>query len=353
MYTYEDLAKYDHFKDVNIDYALDSLTGVLARSYILSFAKELIKDKVPFTMCIMDIDNFKQINDNYGHMVGDIVLKEMGNNLVNYVGENGFVGRFGGDEFIILSLKTYDYDTAHSYLVDLFTKGGIVRHTYKTENVSVYVTGTVGAASFPKDAKDYDELFTKVDKALYRGKTKGRNCFIVYVEELHGKIDVHRREQTSLPILFENVSALFSTNKNPDRVAKDVVDYINDILQLGSVFVVNKDDNRVISSDKKVPYYYDKPYIDQLGITLGNKKIFSSCDLFDLKASSDYANEYLTEKNVQSIIIAKLSYGEKVFGYLCLYENKIVRIWQENDIALVMYVARLLEMMFLNSKNKA
>ena len=194
MYTKEDLAKYDYFKDVDINYALDSLTGVLSRPNILGFARHLVENNVEFMMGILDIDNFKLVNDNYGHKVGDGCLQQLGTNLAKFVGEDGLVGRFGGDEFIVIYFKATDYDSVRSYVEKMFNEGGIVRRKFKIDNLSFYVTATIGCASFPKDAKTYDELFLTIDKALYRGKTKGRNCFIIYVESKHKNIQVHMRE---------------------------------------------------------------------------------------------------------------------------------------------------------------
>ena len=77
MYKVSDLEKYDYFKNVDLNYAFDSLTGVITRGNILGFAKDLIEKKTPFTMMIMDIDNFKAINDNFGHMYGDDCLKSL------------------------------------------------------------------------------------------------------------------------------------------------------------------------------------------------------------------------------------------------------------------------------------
>ncbi len=202
MYKLEDLTRYDYFKDVEIEYALDSLTGVVSRGYILGFAKHLVESKTPFMMAIMDIDNFKLVNDNYGHKFGDECLKSIGENLAKFVGNKGLVGRFGGDEFIILYFGGTNYNNVHSYVAKLYNSGTIVRRRLKFGSVEFYVTSTTGCASFPDDADNYDELFLLVDKALYRGKTKGRNCYIVYVESKHRNIDVNKKEASLLSISY-------------------------------------------------------------------------------------------------------------------------------------------------------
>ena len=102
MYTSKDLEKYEYFNGSDINFLLDSLTGVISRQYILDFVKNLVE--TPFAMCMMDLDNFTYINDNYGHKAGDICLKTIAENLRVCVGEDGLVSRFGGDEFIILLL---------------------------------------------------------------------------------------------------------------------------------------------------------------------------------------------------------------------------------------------------------
>lgn len=345
MYTYDDLSKYEYFKDVDISHVLDSLTGVISRPYILGFAKDLIKRKVPFSMCIMDIDNFKLINDNYGHMSGDLCLKALGNSFVKYVGDTGLVGRFGGDEFVLLCFKAYDYDSLHAYITALYEKGNIVRKMYKLDNIYTFVTGTIGSASYPKDAKTYDELFTKVDKALYRGKSKGRNCFIVYVEEKHKDIDVHRREITALPVLFDNILSIANNGGSVNKKIKEIVDYINETLMLGVSFVCIIDDNKIISSNRKTPFHYDKEYVDSIGVIMGKKNIVYSNELQKIKDEYKLAEEYLDSKSIQSIISVKIIVDGEVYGYFVMAENKIVRIWQEHDIALAMYVERILALL--------
>ena len=353
MYKQEDLAKYDYFKNIDLEYVNDSLTEVISRPYILGFAKHLIEKKTPFSMTIIDIDNFKLINDNYGHMAGDICLKELGKALVKCVGDEGLVGRFGGDEFVIIGFGPTDYDSVYQFLSRIvISDDKALRKTYKLDSVSTYVTGTMGCAVYPKDSDNYDDLFSKVDKALYRGKTKGRNCFIVYVHEKHKDIDVHRRDVTTLPVLFETVSGMFTKSKTKDEIIKSVVDYINDTLQLAQTFVVTVKDSKIISSSKNHPYYYDKEYVDMITKVVGDKKILVTSNLFEVKRDYPLANEYLTAKKVQSIIVAKIDVEKYFYGYIVLYENKIVRMWQENDVALIMFVENLLATLFVLRENK-
>ena len=100
----------DFFKEIIVDYegfkvesTLDSLTKVLLRNYIVNYAKFLIKNNVPFSFQIIDLDNFKLINDNYGHAMGDAILVDFAKRLKDAVGDKGLVGRYGRDEFIIIT----------------------------------------------------------------------------------------------------------------------------------------------------------------------------------------------------------------------------------------------------------
>ncbi len=120
MYSEADLKKYEYFKDIDINYALDSLTGVLSRPNILGFAQHLIDNNVEFMMGIIDIDNFKLINDNYGHKAGDECLSMFASNLSSYIGNDGLVGRFGWDEFVIIYFKNTSYDEVHDYIEKMF-----------------------------------------------------------------------------------------------------------------------------------------------------------------------------------------------------------------------------------------
>lgn len=127
MYKIEDIKKYDYFKNADENFILDSLTGVIARQYILDFAKHLIKNQIPFAMAMIDLDNFKSINDNYGHHVGDLCLKYTAEGIEKVVGDKGLVGRFGGDEFIILYLKANDYNSIHDFFDTLYYDNGPLR----------------------------------------------------------------------------------------------------------------------------------------------------------------------------------------------------------------------------------
>ena len=110
MYTINSFYNVDIFKNKGLDIILDDLTKVVSRPYIISFVKDLIDKKLPFSMLMLDVDNFKQINDRFGHLTGDEVLSIIGDRLIEHVGDSGFVGRYGGDEFLIIFNSQYSYD---------------------------------------------------------------------------------------------------------------------------------------------------------------------------------------------------------------------------------------------------
>lgn len=81
----------------NIERPKDNLTHVYSREVIIDYVNQLVADGTPFTFALVDIDNFKYVNDTYGHIAGDKILKTVSNRLVKLIGSIGTVARYGGD----------------------------------------------------------------------------------------------------------------------------------------------------------------------------------------------------------------------------------------------------------------
>lgn len=157
----------------------DDLTKVFTRDVILDKVKDAINNNEPFVLMIVDVDNFKTFNADYGHMFGDIVLVETAASIKKFLGNNGYVGRTGGDEFIVIYKVKNDYDEIYSACRRIRQAiTNVNNHNIK----QAQITSTIGCSAFPSDATDFDTLFRKAEKALVRGKKKGRNCFIIFDE---------------------------------------------------------------------------------------------------------------------------------------------------------------------------
>ncbi len=164
---------------------LDSLTGLLNKKAVtdsinLKFKSSDIKS---LSLVMMDIDYFKDINDNYGHMFGDEVLTTVANTLKEVVGERGIIGRVGGDEFLIAIENLCDINELRSVLKSIRSK---IEWSYSGQ---IKITTSLGCATYPNDADNYETLLKLADKCLYIAKEKGRNRFIIYKKEIHGGLD--------------------------------------------------------------------------------------------------------------------------------------------------------------------
>lgn len=155
---------------------MDELTGVMGRRIFLYHCEKAQKtngtgSKRTGWFLFVDADYFKQINDNFGHSVGDKVLQEIGGNLQNIFGDKGKVGRIGGDEFAVMIEKTMAKQELQHRL-DQFLK--VISGTLPGRKVSC----SIGAYqfAFPKEVK---EIMAETDRMLYEAKEKGRACYVV------------------------------------------------------------------------------------------------------------------------------------------------------------------------------
>mgnify|MGYP006285096011 CR=1 FL=1 len=151
----------------------DDLTNIYNRRHFLDRMQSEIdrarRYATPFSVMFIDIDNFKELNDNHGHQVGDKILAELASILKHWARSSDIVARYGGEEFVVL-LPMTDKPRAVTAAERLRTR--VQRHTfYRRKKLTV----SVGVASYPGDGDNSDQLLGRVDEALYMAKKTGRN----------------------------------------------------------------------------------------------------------------------------------------------------------------------------------
>jgi len=159
----------------------DGLTKAFARRHIIERLGEeferSLRHNFNLSFLMVDIDRFKNYNDTYGHLVGDVVLKNIVAILKNNTREVDLVGRFGGEEFCVILPET---GKEEARLVAERIREIVHKHKFKAYDELTNVTVSFGIATYPEDAEDMNELIENSDKALYAAKNSGRNKVCVY-----------------------------------------------------------------------------------------------------------------------------------------------------------------------------
>lgn len=151
----------------------DHLTDLYNRHYLMDIAPRKIanarRHKIPLSVVVIDIDHFKDVNDQYGHDFGDIVLKGCANLLESYCRKEDVVARFGGEEFVIL--------VDHCELDACVEKMELLcRDVRELKPNGIEVTASFGVTALKDGDNTFDQLFSRADEAMYRAKSDGRNC---------------------------------------------------------------------------------------------------------------------------------------------------------------------------------
>lgn len=336
----ETITKHEFFKTQNLDYAFDSLTHVLNRAVFFSYVEYLIKQGTKFSFCLVDIDNFKSINDSYGHLTGDRVLELFAKSLCEILGESAIVGRFGGDEFmyVIENVEEYDEVWKNSHVLNVQMRKDV------DFPIKEPLTFTAGLTRHPLDGVKFEELFDKTDKALYRGKLKGRNCFIIYLPEKHAKIDVNKSRLVDKAYVEIN-EQIFSTvfnSKNDSRTCIDnAIKYLMSCLNVEHICVEGKT-SMFFSTVHKLSVVKEFSHIPiaHLNQAAGSHGLLYASQRNVVKPLSESLFYNLVEQNINSFVIARIQAFDKTYGYVRCDMCNINRIWQLQEIDVISTLAR-------------
>lgn len=183
----------------------DHLTGLPNRVLLFDRLKQAIafedRHKTLLAVIILDLDNFKNINDTMGHLSGDILLKKVALGLQKCVRQYDTVGRLGGDEFVII---LNDASTIPDIITFVEKVQAVFQEPFDILGQATYVTSSIGVAVFPLQGSTIETLMNKADKAMYVAKNDGRNTFRFFSDSMGVRNNTPAKMRTYRHLLQNN-----------------------------------------------------------------------------------------------------------------------------------------------------
>lgn len=333
---------------------MDSLTKVYNKKTITEYASRLVKQDTVnrISIAIFDIDYFKQVNDRYGHLYGDKVLTRVAKKLKEVVGEDGVVGRIGGDEFMIVLKGINDDYALRGILRAIRTQ---VKWEFKNDYENFQVTTSIGVAFSPNNGHDYEELFKKADFCLYVAKEKGRDRYVFFRDEIHresyqnslnkkDKIINDGREMRELRYLTD---IMVQYNHDKKAAVMAMLEHMLSMYKIDNISIYKGEGLKdIVSVGAPIKSESDMSYIDTDGfkILMGDKTYIASSFI---NKNQDVAPEFVDEmrrRGIHSTIQCFIGTKDDVKGLLTINRMKAASQWAEYEIECSIITATLINM---------
>lgn len=343
-----------------LDAKKDELTKCVSYEYYKKQVDKLIKAKTPFVSGVMDIDNFKEFNIKYNHILGDIALIEAASVVKEICGKNGLVCRHGGDEFYFFYKMDNDYDNVHKFITDF--KERVETAINEIVNKPEKITITVGLSRFPLDGDNYKLLTIKNKTALIRGKKKARNCFIIYLEEKCGYVDektivekaIDRTTGESAQInILTGVLEVLNNNSSLKKRIEDSISLIGMFFYLDRIVVTETNPDSKLNTDLIVwhnPRSEKKPAFQNSDNIKIWKKIYEESNLLVVNSIEEGkalpVAKILSDSNISACVAIELKHEGRLYGQIRFEMTSIDRLWQPTDISSFVLIAKVISIKY-------
>lgn len=353
-------------KELELKAKIDLLTQCYNKVSFEDEVRETLTSTQKGSFLIVDIDDFKTVNDTLGHHFGDLVLVEVAQCLRSCFDEADIVGRIGGDEFVVFVQSIEDRTSIEARAHEVMEA---VSSLYGNDNGGYRVSVSVGVASYPDDGDSYDDLYRASDKALYYAKSEGKNRCTFY----DSGMNMGALQRRTLPdndrgvgeyYDAELVSTVFNLLYETSDIAisaKAVVKYLGQRLQVDSCYVFEAEDEGALY---RCTYWWNadgaEPEISNLcGVPREQwSDLFESADTdgIVIRTGNDELGTLsnlgiVRDPRAQSLLHSQVRNEGDVAIIVGVEDHADNRVWNEREINSIINASRMLSL-FLRSERK-
>lgn len=338
----------------------DSLTGVYNKKTITEYAKKRISEEKEkrIVIAILDVDHFKSVNDTFDHLYGDKVLARVGGRLKEIVGEDGVIGRIGGDEFMIVFNGLDDDQVLRGMLRAIRTQ---IKWEFAEDFENLSITCSIGASIFPVNGRDYEDLFKKADCCLYIAKEKGRDRYVFFRDEMHRASYEAMLNQNQLNAMknpreireLKNVASFMENAMTDSRKAiLDAMRHMKDTFGIDNINIYYGEGmKKVYSFGSDIPEAKDAMYVfsEEFQKLMGENERFLQIGFADTFSdiTPDFCGRMKAER-IASTIQCYIGDKRNIKGLVTFNKCREASQWANYEIDCARIFAAVLSSMALN-----
>ncbi|HGM1480463.1 TPA: diguanylate cyclase [Clostridioides difficile] len=349
----------------------DALTGIYNRAETERQIKKYFEKNlnVMGALFMIDTDNFKQINDTEGHMIGDIVLTEMASGMKKIMHDSDVVGRIGGDEFTIFMKNISSVKDAEKKAEELLY---MFRHLFQKEKSFLKVTCSIGIAIYPKDGTTFKEIYARADKALYQAKNMGKNNYVIYNQDYFKELEEFDCSYLGTVIDSEKQYAEYPDNltryifrmlyqtDDIDQAINMILEVVGKQFDVSRVYIFeNTEDGRYTSNtyewcnegiSSQMAYLQNSNYQDYEDY----EKLFEDELVFycrDIHTLSPKLEELFSSQGIHSTLQCAYKEDRVFSGFVGFDECTGLRLWSQEEISTLSLISQIISMFLQRKKN--
>ena len=350
----------------------DALTRLLNKTAGRKRAEEyLARFPDGSTMLIIDLDNFKEVNDRYGHLFGDAVLTRAAREIEKLFRAQDIVSRIGGDEFLVLMRGVSDRQLVAGRCQRLLN---IFANTFRSGKTKLPLSCSIGISMSPEHGTSYYELFNRADQALYRAKAMGKSDFCFYDGQQELPAAKQRPSAVGNAIDSDLEPGLAEDNlvryafhrlysaESPDAAVNEILAMVGEKMKVSRVYVFeNSQDNRFchntyewcnggiapeIGNLQSISYETDIP---------GYEDNFDEQGIFyvpDIRQLPRHIYDIVAPQGIRSMLHCAVREGGVFRGYIGFDECVEERLWTKDQIRLLQYFSEVVGLFLLNHRRQ-
>ncbi len=348
----------------------DPLTRLLNKGSTQAAISRQLSEATPDSLSallVMDLDNFKAVNDNFGHLYGDAVLTNVAQELKRFFRSHDVIGRIGGDEFVIFLQNLPGRETIENRCIQLVESlHELLEKTVPGHQVSC----SLGVALCPGHGTSYNDLFRHADEALYSSKKKGKNTYSIYDPTMplqksssdHALTRIDSDEQPGMAnasFVRYVFRRLYESSDIPETI-REILAYVGSQLGVSRVYIFeNDDDDRTCSNTFEwcaegiSPEIHNLQNVDYEADIAGWTDLFNEQGVFycpDILQLQPHFRAILEPQGIKSMLQCSLLDKNRFRGYIGFDDCEIHRLWTREQTDLLQFLAEVLSLFLFQQR---